>query len=90
MSELHGASSSWVGSRRHEKALEPQVGCGRKKLWSLGAAIGLVAMLFVPGGRLAGQAVNGAFLGTVTDSTGAAVAEAKITITEQNQNAGRL
>lgn len=93
MSELHGASSSWVddgvGSRRHEKALEPQVGCGRKKLWSLGAAMVVVAMLFASGGRLAGQAVNGAFVGTVTDSSGAAVAGAKITITEQNQNVSR-
>jgi uncharacterized surface anchored protein len=35
------------------------------------------------------QAVNGAVLGTITDSSGAAVAGAKITITEQNQNVSR-
>ena len=36
-----------------------------------------------------GQAVNGNLLGTITDSTGAAVSGAKITITEQNQNVSR-
>lgn len=36
-----------------------------------------------------GQAVNGALLGTIMDSSGAAVAGAKITITEQNQNVSR-
>ena len=36
-----------------------------------------------------GQAVNGTLLGTITDSTGAAVPNAKITITEQNTNVSR-
>ena len=36
-----------------------------------------------------GQAVNGNLLGTITDSTGAAVSGAKITVTEQDQNVSR-
>ncbi len=38
---------------------------------------------------LAGQAVNATLLGTVQDSTGAAVANAKVTITEMNTNISR-
>jgi hypothetical protein len=36
-----------------------------------------------------GQAVNGTVIGTVTDSTGAVVMGAKVTLTEANTNAGR-
>jgi len=38
---------------------------------------------------VAGQAVNATLLGTVSDSTGAAVANAKVTITETNTNISR-
>ena len=40
-------------------------------------------MLSLPS-RVAGQAVNATLLGTVTDASGAAVANAKVTITETN------
>ncbi len=51
---------------------------------ALNALLGsLLAMLFVSIAQpLAGQAVNGTLLGTVTDATGASVAGAKVTATE--------
>lgn len=46
--------------------------------------MGLAVMLFALSGWLAGQAVNATLLGTVTDSSGAAVAGADVTIVETN------
>ena len=43
------------------------------------------AMVY-PAGRLLGQAVFGGIIGTVADSSGAAVPNAKITITEVSKN----
>ena len=48
--------------------------------WSL--IMGLALVLFVLCGRLAGQAVNATLLGTVSDSSGAVVVGARVTITE--------
>jgi carboxypeptidase family protein len=58
----------------------------RAKLWrvSLAAVLGMLWLGFAP--RATGQAVNGSIVGTVTDSSGAVVAGAKVTITEQSQN----
>ena len=55
----------------------------------VGAVIVLGLILAMSAAQVMGQAVNGAFLGTITDSTGAAVSGAKVTITEQNQNVSR-
>ena len=61
-----------------------------KRLSSLGAAA-LLATIFFLGfsSPSAGQAVNATLLGTVTDSSGAAVTNAKVTITETNTGISR-
>src|SRR5438128_795527 len=58
-------------------------------LCSLSAVFLFGIILGVSSAPLAGQAVNATVLGTVTDSTGAAVANAKVTITETNTNISR-
>jgi hypothetical protein len=55
-----------------------------KKGWLLVGA--LLLMLVYPMGRAFGQAVYGSIIGTVTDSSGAAVPDAKVTITDVNRN----
>src|SRR5882724_10576262 len=62
---------------------------GRLFLWSASAVFLLAIILGVSSAPLAGQAVNATVLGTVSDSTGAAVANAKVTITETNTNISR-
>ena len=47
------------------------------------------ALLMLAAGLLFGQAVNGSLLGTVTDSSGATVAQAKVTITETKTGLSR-
>ena len=51
------------------------------------AGLVVLALAYMPGpsGRLMGQAVFGSIVGTVTDSSGAAVPNAKITITDVNK-----
>jgi len=49
----------------------------------------VVALCLALTGSLHGQAVTGSLLGTVTDSSGGAVPNAKITITEVNTGSGR-
>src|ERR1051326_6824458 len=53
-------------------------------------ALAFVLFVVLPrGGLLYGQAVNGSLLGTVTDSSGATVARAKVVITEINTGISR-
>jgi outer membrane receptor protein involved in Fe transport len=55
-----------------------------KKGWLL---VGLLLLALVyPVGKMFGQAVYGSIIGTVTDSTGAVVPRAKVTITEVDKN----
>ncbi len=54
------------------------------KLWHFSIAVLLGTILFGFSAPLMGQAVNATLLGTVTDSTGASVANVKVTITETN------
>jgi Carboxypeptidase regulatory-like domain len=77
------------------------VGCAMKNLSSsffgavvcrcngaaLAVFLGILLLACAP--QVIGQAVNATLLGTVTDSSGAAVANAKITITETNTNISR-
>ena len=50
----------------------------------ISAAVALVLVLLACSGQVMGQAVNATLLGAVTDSSGAAVGNAKVTITETN------
>src|ERR1700722_14369739 len=52
-------------------------------------ASAMFALLVVSMTAAYSQAVNGTLLGSVTDSTGAVVVNAKVTITEQNTNVSR-
>src|SRR6185295_11040791 len=51
--------------------------------------VALFAILSAVTGLLYGQAVTGSMLGTVTDSSGATVPNAKVTITETNTGLSR-
>ena len=62
---------------------------GLVQLWHLGMVMLLATILLAFSTPVAGQAVNATLLGTVTDSSGAAVGNAKITITETNTGINR-
>src|SRR6202049_662977 len=59
------------------------------KLWHLSMAVLLATILFGFSEPVRGQAVNATLVGAVTDSSGAAVASVKITITETNTGISR-
>src|SRR5256714_130163 len=59
------------------------------KRWHFSTAVLLGTMLLGYSAPLMGQAVNATLLGTVTDSSGAAVASVKVTITETNTGISR-
>src|SRR5438876_23023 len=62
---------------------------GLRRLWQLSLAV-LLATIFLGFSQpVRGQAVNATLLGTVTDSSGAPVGNAKITITETNTGISR-
>lgn len=93
MSDLFFTSSSelkmMTNMKKCNELLTSTVVCGLTKLSWLSIAILLGMIVSGFSVTALGQAVNGNLLGTITDSTGAAVANAKITITEQNQNVSR-
>jgi hypothetical protein len=62
---------------------------GLIKLWHLSMAVLLAAMPLGFSAPVRGQAVNATLLGTVTDSSGAAVSNVKMTITETNTGISR-
>src|SRR5438105_1064424 len=88
MSKLRGTSSSEWRTESKSQTNNPRLAspAGRSLFarWRLGIAtlLGIIVLALSPGTR--GQAVNATLLGTVTDSSGAAVANAKVTITETN------
>jgi hypothetical protein len=87
MKKLFGWSSPWMDS---SDAFYPLISrqstslaaSGLIKLWRFAIAVLLGAMLYGLSAPARGQAVNATLLGTVTDSSGAAVASVKVTITE--------
>jgi hypothetical protein len=89
MKKLYGSSFSWIDSRdKTHAANTEQFGVpatiGLIKLWRFSIAVILGTLLFGLSAPVMGQAVNATLLGTVTDSSGAAVANAKVTVTETN------
>jgi len=62
---------------------------GLFRLWQLSLAVLLATMFLGFSLPVRGQAVNATLLGTVTDSSGAPVGNAKITITETNTGISR-
>src|SRR5947199_6795924 len=62
---------------------------GLFRLWLLGVAVLLGTLLAGISAPVMGQAVNATLLGTVTDSTGAAVAEARVTAIEMKTGLSR-
>ena len=63
---------------------------GLIKLWRFSIAVILGTLLFGFSAPVMGQAVNATVLGTVTDSSGASVANVKVTITETNTGISRV
>src|SRR5260370_10702663 len=89
MKKLFGSFFPWMRSMNDSHAVNteefaaPATG-GLVKLWRLSMALLLGTILLGFSAPVMGQAVNATLLGTVTDSSGAAVAKVKITITETN------
>src|SRR5260370_19834072 len=89
MKKLFGSFFPWTRSMNDshpvntEEFAAPATG-GLVKLWRLSMALLLGTILLGFSAPVMGQAVNAKLLGTVTDSSGAAVANVKITITETN------
>src|SRR5260370_18212267 len=71
-----------------EKLAAPDTACP-VKLWQLTVAVLLGEILLGFSVPVMGQAVNATLLGTVTDSSGATVANVKVTITETNTGISR-
>ncbi len=89
MKKLFGSSFLCMRSINHCRSLNTEefatpATAGLAKLWRLSMAVLLGAILFGFSAPVMGQAVNATLLGTVTDASGAAVSNAKVTITETN------
>src|SRR5712664_3107687 len=74
---------------RNSQALAGHAAGAPIKLWHLSMAVLLATILLGFSEPVRGQAVNATLLGTVTDSSGAAVANVKMTITETNTGISR-
>jgi carboxypeptidase family protein/TonB-dependent receptor-like protein len=87
MKKLSGSFFPWMANRRKSCAITAEhskvlVTTGFIKLWHFTIAVLLGAIFFGLPAPARGQAVNATLLGSVTDSSGAAVASVKVTITE--------
>ena len=94
MKKLSGSSLSWMNCQDKTYATNTEqftapAAIGLIKLWRFSIAVILGALLFGLSAPVMGQAVNATLLGTVTDSSGAAVANVKVTITETNTGISR-
>jgi len=76
--------NSWMKSATKSKEFSVLDTSGPVKLWHAGMAVLLGTLLLAFSAPTRGQAVNATLLGTVTDSSGAAAANVKVTITETN------
>jgi len=87
MKNLFGSSFPWMPGQFSASAFGQSRSLATSslfKLWRFTIAGLLGAILFGFSAPAMGQAVNATLLGTVTDSSGAAVANVKVTITETN------
>jgi hypothetical protein len=94
MNKMLASFSGWKLDCRKSRARNSQAlaACpagGLIKLWHLSMAALLGTILLGFPAPVAGQAVNATLLGTVTDSSGAAVAGVKMTIMETNTGISR-
>src|SRR5690349_18831864 len=88
------SSFSWIRSQNRSltirtKELVATATTALFKLWKLSVAALLVASMLGYSAPVMGQAVNATLLGTVTDSSGAAVASVKVTATEMKTGVSR-
>src|ERR1700674_2926171 len=94
MKKLFGSSSPWMRTWNKSHAINTEeiavpATAGLVKLWRLSMAVLLGTILLGVSLPIVGQAVNATLLGTVTDSSGAAVANVRVTITETNTGISR-
>jgi hypothetical protein len=90
MKELFSSSRRWMcrWNKSHAEFAVPAT-AGLVKLWHLSMAVLLGTILLGFSAPVRGQAVNATLLGTVTDSSGAQVANVKVMITETNTGISR-
>jgi Carboxypeptidase regulatory-like domain len=92
MKKLSGSSSPWIygWNKSHAMNTKESARPAMVRLWRLTMAVVLLGTLLLGySPPVAGQAVNATLLGTVTDSSGAAVASVKVTITETKTGISR-
>jgi hypothetical protein len=94
MKKLSGSSFAWMDSRSksyttdgHRPGALATIRLISRRSFGFALLIGLLSLGLSASAR--GQAVNATLLGTVTDSSGAAVAGVKITVTETNTGISR-
>src|SRR5260370_21014022 len=84
-----GMNSGNKSHPRNAKELAAPATTAVFKLWQLGVAVLLGALLLAFSPPAMGQAVNATLLGTVTDTTGAVVAGAKVSAKEMKTGISR-
>src|ERR1700747_46679 len=94
MNELMASALPWMNSWDKSSVVRTEEfrlfgKSGPLKLWHVGMAFLLATLLMGVASPVLGQAVNATLLGTVTDSSGAAVGNVKVTITETNTGISR-
>jgi hypothetical protein len=89
MKKLFASSFLSMSSGNETRAMNPRDFAVPVKLWHFGIAVLLLTILLGFSPAVMGQAVNATLLGTVTDSSGAAAANVKVTIMETNTGTSR-
>src|SRR5712691_2933066 len=94
MKKLFGSSFLWMRSTNNSHAMNggefaAPARARAVKLWRVSMAVLLGTILLGFSVPVRGQAVNATLLGTVADSSGAAVSNVKVTITETNTGISR-
>ena len=95
MKKLSSSFFAWLIGQRNSPAMNNQglavpAAGGLSRLGYLGVALVLATILLGFSAPVVGQAVNATLLGTLTDSSGAAMAGAKVEIKEANTGISRI